>query len=129
MDGAAPYVVGFRRSAANNATFGDYTDYVGIGMNAATSATKIVLFDELNAGGQTITNTTDNWGGDGTTNTLRVNVSADGVVTYTINGSAPTAGHAFTFDNADVVVPYVRILHSASPTAVHLVSMKIGYQA
>lgn len=129
MDGASPYIFGFRKSEANNATFANYTDYVGIGMNAGTSATQIVTYHELNSGGQTITNTTDNWGGDGTTNTLKVLVSSAGVVTYTINGVAPTVPAAFTFDNADVVVPYVRIEHSASPTEVNIVSMKIGYQA
>lgn len=128
MDGAAPYIFGFRKSEANNATFANYTDYVGIGMNAGTSATNIVIYDELNSGGQTITNTTDLWGGDGTTNTLTVLVSAAGVVTYLINGLAPTATHAFTFDNGDVVCPYIRIEHSATPTQVNLVSMKIGSQ-
>jgi hypothetical protein len=128
MDGAAPYVFGFRKSEANNATYGSYSDYCGIGLNAATSPTKVLLYDELNGGGVTITNTTDDWGGDGTTNTLQVLVSAAGAVTYTINGAAPSVGHAFTFDNADVVVPYIRIEHSASPTEVDLVSMKIGYQ-
>lgn len=129
MDGADPYIFGFRRSAANNATWENYTDYAAIGMNAVTSATEIVIADELNGGGTTLTNTTDLWGGDGSTNTLQVLVSAAGVTTYTINGAAPTATHAFTFDNGDVVVPFIRLEHSASPTAVNLISMKIGYQA
>jgi hypothetical protein len=129
MDGADPYMFGFRKSEANNATWESYTDYAAIGMNATTSATQIVTITELNAGGTTITNTTDNWGGDGTVNTLQVLVSAAGVVTYTINGAAPSVPAAFTFDAADVVVPFIRVEHSASPTAVNLVWMKIGYQA
>lgn len=128
MDGAAPYVFGFRKVEANNAVFGDYTDYATIGMIAASSATQVVTATELNSGGQTVTNTTDLWGGDGTTNTLTVLVSAAGVVTYLLNGVVPTVVAAFTFDAADVVVPFIRITHSASPTAVNLVSMKIGYQ-
>ena len=98
-------------------------------MVATTSPTNVVIFDELNAGGGVLTNTTDLWGGDAATKTLKVLVSAAGVVTYTINGAAPTVTHAFTFDAADVVVPYIRIEHSASPTEVNLISMKIGYQA
>lgn len=128
MAGAAPYVFGFRKVAANNAVFNDYTDYATIGMIAGTSATQVVTSTELNAGGNTITNCTDLWGGDGTTNTLTVKVSAAGVVTYLLNGVAPTVVAAFTFDNADVVVPFIRITHSATPGAVELVSMKIGYQ-
>jgi hypothetical protein len=128
MDGADPYMFGFRKVEANNATWESYTDYAAIGMNAITTATQIVTVTELNSGGTTITNTTDNWGGDGTTNTLRVLVSAAGVVTYTINGAPPSVIAAFTFDNGDVVVPFIRLEHSASPTAVNAVWMKIGYQ-
>jgi hypothetical protein len=129
MDGASPYVCGFRKVEANNATFANYTDYAAIGMIAGTSPTNIVTVTELNAGGQTITDTTDAWGGDGSTNTLRVLVDASGNVTYTINGAAPSASAAFQFDNTDVVVPFFRLEHSASPTEVEWVSMKIGFQA
>lgn len=129
MDGADPYMFGFRKSEANNATWETYTDFACIGMEAATSPTNVVIIDELNAGGTVKTNTTDLWGGDAATKVLQVLVSAAGVVTYKIAGAAPTVTHAFTFDNADVVVPFIRIEHSASPTAVNIKSMKIGYQA
>lgn len=129
MDGADPYIFGFRKVEANNANWQAYTDYATIGMLASSSATAIITATELNSAGTTITNTTDLWGGDGTTNTLRVNVDATGNVTYLINGLAPTVAVAFQFDNADVVVPFIHLLHSASPTQVELVSMKIGYQA
>ena len=129
MDGADPYIFGFRKSAANNAVWTDYTDYATMGMLATGSATNIVLNTELNAGGTVTTNTNDLWGGDGAINTLTVKVSSAGVVTYLVNGVAPTATAAFTFDTPDVVVPFIHIVHSASPTAVNLISYKIGYQA
>lgn len=128
MAGAAPYVFGFRKSEANNAAFNDYTDYATIGMIAGTSATEVVTSTELNAGGNTITNCTDLWGGNGAVNTMTVKVSAAGVVTYLLNGVAPTVVAAYTFDNGDVVVPFIRITHSATPGAVEIVSMKIGPQ-
>ncbi len=129
MDGAAPYIFGFRKVEANNATFANYTDYYAMGMNAGTSATQIVIYDELNSGGQTISNTGDNWGGDGSTNTLKILVSAAGVVTATINGSAPSVPRAFTFDNGDYLIPFLRFEHSASATDVAITSMRIGFQA
>lgn len=129
MDGAAPYVIGFRKSEANNATMASYSDYAAIGMNAASSVTNIVTMTELNGGGQTVTDTTDAWGGDGTTHTLRVLVDASGNVTYTIDGSAPSSVAAFQFDNTDVVVPYIHLLHSASATQVDITSLKVGFQA
>jgi hypothetical protein len=129
MDGAAPYVFGFRKTEANNAAWANYTDYATMGMIAASSIVNIVTATELNSGGQTVTDTTDAWGGDGSTNTLRVLVDASGNVTYTINGAAPTASVAFQFDNADVVIPFIRIEHNANATDVAISSMRIGYQA
>jgi len=128
MDGADPYVFGFRKTEANNAVFANYTDYYAVGMNAATSIANVVIFDELNATGQTITDTTDAWGGDGTTNTLRVDVSAAGVCTTYINGVIATAAPAFTFD-ADRVTPFIRLTHSANPTQVAITGMRIGLTA
>ncbi len=129
MDGAAPYIIGFRKSEANNAAFGTYTDYAAIGMIAASQVANIITVDELNGTGQTITNTTDAWGGDGTINTLKVLVSSAGVVTYTVNGAAPTAAGAITFDGTDVVCPFIDLVHSASATEVNITSFKCGFQA
>lgn len=129
MDGAAPYVFGFRKTEANNADWTAYDTVASMGMIAASSVTNVVLATELNGGGQTITDTTDAWGGDGTTNTLRVLVDASGNVTYTINGAAPSATAAFQIDNADVVIPFIRIGHNANATDVAITGMRIGFQA
>lgn len=129
MDGAAPYVFGFRKVQANNAAWVDYTDYATMGMIAVSSPTEIVTATELNAAGQVVTNTTDLWGGDGSYHVLRVLVDGSGNVTYTIDGAAPSASAAFQFDNGDVVIPFIRIEHSASPTDVAIRRMRIGFQA
>jgi hypothetical protein len=130
ISGGNPYLIGFRKAEANNATFADYTDYYGLGMFGGTSATNITLASELNAGGQTLQDSTTAWtGGDGGTTTLKVLVSAAGVVTATIDGGAPGAPLAYTFDNADVVCPFIRITHgAAAPGAVHLVDLSVGFQ-
>lgn len=129
MDGAAPYVFGFRKVQANNAAWVDYTDYATMGMIAVSSPTEIVTATELNAAGQVVTNTTDLWGGDGSYHVLRVLVDGSGNVTYTIDGAAPSVVAAFQFDNGDVVIPFIRIEHSASPTDVAIRRMRIGFQA
>lgn len=129
ISGGAPYFIGFRKAEANNATFASYTDYYALGMNAATTATNITLASELNAGGQTLQDSTDAWpSGDGGTATLKVLVSASGVVTATIDGIAPSSVLAYTFDNADVVCPFIRFEHNADAGAIHLVSMSVGFQ-
>ena len=128
VGGLDPFVVGFRKQQANDATFTNYTDFATIGARATTAADVVVLQTNLNGGGAVITNTTDAWT-DGQTKVFRVNVSSAGVVTYTINGAAPTVTAAFTFDNTDVVMPFVRHLFgAATPGAINWISLKIGYQ-
>ena len=130
ISGGNPYMIGFRKAEANNATFADYTDYYGLGMFGGTSATNLTLVSELNSGGQTLQDSTTAWtGGDGGTVTMKVLVSAAGVVTATIDAGAPGAPLAYTFDAADVVCPFIRLTHGAvAPGAVHLVDMSCGFQ-
>lgn len=128
VSGAEPIFMGFRIAAANNATLTAYTDYALIGLNDAVNTGTVIISTELNGGGTTNTNTTDAWV-DGATHTLRVNVSATGVVTYLIDGVAPTVTAAFTFDNGDVVCPIFRLTHGAAvPGAINWNTLKIGFQ-
>jgi len=130
ISGGNPYMIGFRKAEANNATLASYTDYYGLGMFGGTSATNVTLVSELNSGGQTLQDSGTAWtGGDGGTVTLKVLVSAAGVVTATIDGGAPSSPLAFTFDSTDVICPFIRIEHGAtSPGAVHLVDLSVGFQ-
>lgn len=78
----------------------------------------------------TITDTTDNWA-DAATKTLSVLVSAAGVVTFQIDGAAPTAGtHALTFDDGEVVIPFFAYAKDANgaDTPPILVSWFSGHQ-
>ncbi len=127
VSGCDPLLIGFRKVEANNATFADYTDYASIGLSS-TNGANIWLLTELNAGGQTATDTTNAWT-DGQSKTLKVLVSSAGVVTYTIAGVAPVVTAAFTFDTGDVVIPFVRFLHgTVAPGAINWVSFKCGPQ-
>lgn len=129
MSGCEPLILGFRKSAANNADYTTYTDFYGAGLNNGTSATEVSLFSQLNSGGVTVQASGDNWGGDGTTCVLKVLVSASGVCSVEIDGSAASTPLAQTFDSADVVVPFIHFLHdTTSPGEIALVSFKCGYQ-
>ncbi len=129
VTGVDPLYIGFRKQEAYQGTFTAYTDYAFIGVEETQNSALITIADELNGGGTTYTNTTDAWA-DGETHTLRVNVSAAGVVTYLIDGVAPSATHAFTFDNTDVVMPCLYFLHgTTTPGEIHLIEMECGFQA
>lgn len=105
VSGVAHMLIGFRRAAAVQATYTDYADYASIGAIAGA-----IYLKTGNDGTDVSTDTTDTWA-DTATKELAVYVSATGVVTYTINGTAPTTTAAFTFDDGDPVVPFVRFLH------------------
>lgn len=128
VTGCDPVFVGFRKQEANNGTFASYTDFAAIGVSEALNSALITISTRLNSGSVTNTNTTNAWT-DGQTHTLRVNVSAAGVVTYLIDGAAPSVTAAFTFDNGDVVMPFFHGLHgTTAPGAWNWVSVKIGLQ-
>jgi len=129
VTGADPVYIGFRKTEAYQATFTNYTDFALIGVEESQNSALITIADQLNTGGVTYTNTTDAFA-DGETHVLRVNVSAAGVVTYLIDGVAPTATHALTFDNGDVVVPCFYFLQgTTNPGEIHIVEMNCGLQA
>lgn len=116
--------VGFRRAETANVAFDNYLDVASIGCISGD----ITLETILNNGATTTTDTTDNWT-DGQTKRLEVYVSATGVVTYKVDGAAPTATAAFTFDNGDPVIPFVHHLHATTaPGAIIIEDWEVGYQ-
>ena len=66
----------------------------------------------LNNAATTVTDTTDDWA-DTAIHTLGVHVAKSGAVTYTIDGAAPTATAAFSFDAGEVVTPSFYLLQAA----------------
>jgi len=129
VTGCEPFYFGFRKTQANQSLYSNYTDFVGYGLNNLVAGGDCVIGTQLNTGGLNSTDTNDAFA-DGATHTLQVLVSAAGVVTFTFDGGAPTATQAYTFDNGDVVHPYIHSLFGAgAPGTIHLQSMKIGYQA
>lgn len=114
--------VGFRKTQAYAAAIATYTDKAFIGSVSGD----IKLNTLLNNAGGVITDTTNDWA-DGETHTLQVNVSAAGVVTYLIDGAAPTVTAAFTFDSGDVVVPFIWFIHDSDVAgAVELIEYECG---
>ena len=124
VSGSDICAVGFRKTQAYAAAFADYTDKATLNKAAGD----IYVTTALNNGEDSATDTEENWA-DGASHTLEVYVSAAGVVTFKIDGAAPTATAAFTFDTGDVVVPFFHLLHDATtPGAVHLTQWECGLQ-
>lgn len=125
--------VGFRKQEAfTSATDADgelivdYTDIAGLNVNLGN----IDTFTRINSATGTATDSGDDWA-DGATKTLSVLVSAAGVVTFQIDGAAPTTNtNTLTFDNGDVVIPFMMFTKAATSadTPPVLVSFFAGHQ-
>ena len=115
--GAAALLIGFRNDGAYAADYNNYTDAASIGLVGSSNPAKIQLVTILNNAATTTTDTTDTLA-DGVARYFRVDVSAAGVVTYKHGATiaalaAPSTTAAFTFDSADVVVPFVHFLNGS----------------
>lgn len=106
VTGTDDCAVGFHKAEAYQANIDDYNDAACL--NAIGGAINIETI--LNGGATTTTDTTDTCT-DTNSVSLEVYVSDAGVVTYKIDGAAPTTTAAFTFDDAEVVVPFIYFLH------------------
>lgn len=118
--------IGFRAVADSsgvpdpmNAVFANYDTYATIGPNVGA----ITISTELDAAGITSTNTTDT-ASDGVSRNYCVKVSNAGVVTYTIDGAAPTVTAAFTLTSGYSVVPFVHYVHAAAIGAGDMIYLK-----
>lgn len=123
VSGTDDCAFGFRKVAAY-AAIDDYTDAAALNVISGDINIETIL----NNGATTTTDTTANWA-DTATHELKVLVSAAGVVTYEIDGSAPATIAAFTFDDAEVVVPFLYFLNDTDLAGdVSLIEFECGLQ-
>lgn len=111
-------MVGFRKAAAYGDALNDpattfasavvYTDVAALNVNAGAIYT--ICGKNQTGGGTgtfTATDTTNTWADDAV-KTLTVKVSAAGVVTFEINGAAPTVNtNTLTLDTGDIMIPFM----------------------
>lgn len=126
------FFVGFRKAEAcvdaintPAALYTAHTDKAGFNINAGN----IYIITSNDNTDNTPLDTTDNWADDAV-KTLAVKVSVAGVVTYTIDGSAPTVTEAFSFDDAELLIPCIIYAKgaAAADTPPILNYLFVGYQ-
>lgn len=124
VSGTDDCAIGFRKVEAYQSAIDDYDEMACLNVISGNITIETILNDAT----ATSTDTTDDWE-DLETKTLRVRVSEAGVVTYQIDGVAPTTTAAFTFDDAEVVTPFFYFLHAANlAEATYLQTWECGYQ-
>lgn len=100
---------GFRKASAHDADATAYTDFATLNVVAGA----ISISTNLNSVGISTVDTTDAWA-DTEIHTLEIYVSSAGVVTYKIDGIAPTVTAAVTLDTGDVFIPFFQFLQAAT---------------
>jgi len=109
---------------------GLYTDYVTFGVQ---SADDVQIASRLNDGTTAYVDSTEATAASGN-HRFKVEVSSAGVVTFSHIGAAvmsagtlaaPSTTATFTFDDGDVVVPYLTILSTNADSAIHLKAVQI----
>jgi hypothetical protein len=119
VSGCDTMLIGFRRAEVNKGAYADYLDYAAIGWDAAAAAVTVDTITDLNDGGTPTATTTATTLADGIVLNVRLEVGADGVVTFKHSqGTAALAVNAgagtFTFDDGDPVIPFVHFLQATA---------------
>ena len=124
VSGTDDCAIGFRKVEANQANIDDYADMAVLNVISGNINIETIV----GGAATTTTDTTDNWA-DTETHELQVNVSAAGVVTYLIDGVAPTTTAAYTFTDGLNVMPFFYFLQDTDIAgAVPLMVWECGYQ-
>ena len=110
---------GFRKVEALQADWNDYDEAAGL----FPISGDITIQTILNDGGTATQDTGDNWGNT-EVHSLKVLVSKAGVVTYKIDGAAPSTTAAFSFDKGEVVTPFFHFLQASGAQTGALVLRK-----
>ncbi len=130
--GTDELLVGFRRAGVVQTVYTSIADYAALGFNTSANPALIKCLTG-NDGTDTATSTTQTVA-DARAITFEVRVSSTGVVTYRHDAATagvlatPTAVAAFTFDNGDPLVPFIRFIHHTDVAdEVAVQSLEVGY--
>jgi hypothetical protein len=103
VSGIAEAAVGFRKMEAYQAAIDNYDEMAAFNVQAGVVNIETIL----NGGTTDTTDTTETDIIDDGVHTFEVRVSSAGVVTFAYDDAEPTVTAAFTFDDAEVVIPFV----------------------
>ena len=109
VSGTDDCAMGFRIAAAYQANIDDYTDVACLNVISGN----INIETALNNDSMVTTDTTDNWL-DTAEHTLEVRVDKGGNAFYILDGAEVSTTAAFTFDDADTVIPFFYVLNDAN---------------
>lgn len=110
--GVGKLLVGWRRAEAFRADWNDYLDLVAIGIDGVANPNTIQMEKILNNAATVTVNTTQTWA-DGAEKSLSCLIQKNRLAKFGVNGAAPTTETAYTADDADPLIPFIRFEHAA----------------
>ena len=123
VSGTDDCAFGFREVENFTANLDDYTDLACLNIISGAINIETILANAAT----TTTDTTDTLSDAGIVK-LTVLVSATGVVTYLIDGAAPTATAAYTFASGTVVSPFFYMLQATELSPIIIRELEYGHQ-
>lgn len=116
---------GWRKVEAFQADIASYTDFAVIIKDGSEN---IDIDHDLNdSGTATSTDTGLNWA-DGEEYTLKIEVDANGLAKFYVNGTEYLSSTGFTFDSGDNIMPFLFHVSETGDPGVSVSSLKVGYK-
>ncbi len=118
---------GWRKAEAYQTDPDDYDEMAAFNVGEDADG-QIEIHTIINGAATVNTDTTEtDWANAGN-HTLEIRVNNAGVVTFFYDGSAPTVTKAFTFDAAEVIVPFFTLDTETGDPGVSISAWKVGYR-
>lgn len=117
---------GFRTAEAYQAAVNSYDTYATFNIGGQADG-RVDIETELNGAGLATTDTTLTDWADAGEHTLRIEVSGDRTCKFFYDGSEPTVTANFTFDAADVIIPFLFLDTETGDPGVSVSAWNIGY--
>jgi len=120
--GTDDFAIGFRKMEANQALIDSYADMAAINVIAGDIKTETIV-----GGAATVTtDTTDDWS-DAESKVVEIQVSAAGVVSYSVDGSEPTTVVDYTFTDDLTLIPFIYFLQNGTQTVSLPITWECGF--
>lgn len=121
------FAMGFRKAEAFQVNVDDYDEMASFNVGQDADG-QIEIHTILNGAATSETDTTETDWADSNEKTLRIEVANDGECTFKIDGSAPTVSASFTFDDAEVIVPFFFLISETGDPGVSISSWECGVE-
>ena len=119
--------IGWRKAEAYQAALDNYDEMACINIGQAADG-RVDIQTIINGATTVTVDTTETDVADAGSHTIEVRVKNNGQVSFLWDGAAPTVTAAFTFDAAEVIVPFIFLDTETGDPGVSISSWKVGYR-